>query len=210
MAPAATVALLGGDARTHEAIRGIFEGARCTWRLESYSTVEEALRGIRARRPNAVLMDLWAPGAPGIRWAARLRAAVPRLPIVVLTARSDLAGLVLALIAGVTGYLIEPVASRDVLRALAGVARGAVVLCQRSLGLVGEWLDHARPYARGGRLTSRERQLLGCLFRGLSDKEIAEELGIRRGTVHTHKANLYAKLGVQNCGEACRVCLGLR
>ena len=58
-------------------------------------------------------------------------------------------------------------------------------------------------------LTAREEQVVACLISGRQDKEIAEELGVGKDTVHSHLQRLYAKLGVHSRREAVQKYLGL-
>ncbi len=77
-------------------------------------------------------------------------------------------------------------------------------LCRRVQQIIVTSLHAGAINSPKGSLTAREHQMIGCLFTGLRDKEIAENLGIAPGTVHIHLANVFHKLRVHKRGEALR------
>lgn len=154
---------------------------------------------------SVVLMDLDLPGLSGVEGIRRLKAALPRLPVVVCTVFEEPATIIDAIGAGADGYLLKGASLSTLLEQLAVVVEGGASLsapvARTLLQLVRQ--DHA-PEAAPARLdlTDRERQVLRGLVDGLSYKQVADQLGISTNTVRTHIKALYRKLQVQNVAEA--------
>jgi DNA-binding NarL/FixJ family response regulator len=105
-----------------------------------------------------------------------------------------------ALEAGASAYLPKPCGAEELVRTIRTVHQGGAVVASPVAKAI---LDYFR--ARGSvfrLLTERERQVLTCLTRGLSQKAIASELGIDKGTVRTHVRNILGKLDVHSSAEA--------
>ncbi len=159
--------------------------------------------------PDVVLMDLRMPVLDGIQATARIRAASSTIPVIVLTTFDDDASLFGALRAGAAGYLLKDVSSDTLVAAILAAARGESFLQSSVTGkVVAEFarlLDTgARPTAEALILTisNREREILGMLAGGASNKEIADRLGLADGTVKNHITNILAKLDVRDRTQA--------
>lgn len=152
-------------------------------------------------RPDIVLMDLHMPVVGGVEATRRLSAEFPVLILTVSEADEDLRA---AIDAGARGYLLkneDPVALKH---AIEQVTRGGSVV---SANIANTLLERAR---RSGThnlelLSLREQEVLTLLSRGLSNKDIAEELGISAHTVKTHVERTYEKLGVSSRSEAAAI-----
>ena len=154
-----------------------------------------------------VLMDLQLPGMGGIAAIPRIKSAIPRVAVVVLTS-FEAPGLVLeAISAGADGYLTKRVNVRDLASQLRGIAAGGAPLtadvARTLLSLVREGLPTA-PAAGGVAfdLTARERDVLRCLVHGMSYGDAAKSLGVSLDTVRTHVRGIYQKLQVHSVAEA--------
>ena len=169
----------------------------------------EAVEQASRLRPDVVLMDLRMPVLDGIQATARIRAAFPSIPVIVLTTFDDDASLFGALRAGAAGYLLKDVSSDTLVSAILAAARGESFLQSSVTGkVVAEFarlLDAgARPRAEALILSisAREREILGMLAEGASNKEIADRLGLADGTVKNHITNILAKLDVRDRTQA--------
>jgi two-component system nitrate/nitrite response regulator NarL len=113
--------------------------------------------------------------------------------------------------AGVAGYVLRHDTDDALLGVVAAVGRGEIscpppvaAALMRRMGRGGD----ARPSAGPGRLTAREREILGLIDQGMSNKEIADRLFIEVRTVKNHVHNLLEKLSVRRRGEAAAVLRG--
>jgi NarL family two-component system response regulator LiaR len=161
---------------------------------------EEALAAVARGRPQVVLMDLVMPGMDGIEATRRLHAEHPEVKVIALSSFSDDDKLYPVIKAGAVAYLLKDVGPRELAEAIRAAARGEVRLAPevtRRLmsGIAGEGPP-------GQALTEREQQVLACLGRGRSNKEIAAELFISEKTVKTHVSNVLEKLGLADRTQA--------
>lgn len=145
--------------------------------------------------PHVVLMDLSMPELGGVEATRLVRAHHPRIEVLVLTSFLDEELLRDALEAGACGYLLKSVGRDDLVAAIRAAARGEATVDPEALPL----LFH-RPGANrlGDDLTARESDVLAFLVDGMTNKQIAQELGIGAGTVRVYVSNVIAKLGVEN------------
>jgi DNA-binding NarL/FixJ family response regulator len=172
----------------------------------------EAVRVVEATRPDVLLTDLVMPGVDGIEAIRRLRAAGRPLGILVLTSFSGADQVIPAIRAGADGYLLKdagPAALEDAIRA---VQRGepmlapeaaAVVMARVAAGADEPSVATApADHPDLARLTPREREVLAGLGRGLTNRQLADELFVAEKTIKTHVSNVLAKLRVPDRTQA--------
>lgn len=156
------------------------------------------------------IIDLGLPDGSGIDLVAWLRARNDTLPILVISAWSTEEMILGALRAGASGYVLKERDDLEIAVSLRSVLAGGApidpFIARRILALV----HGADPATTNGAdqpaleeaLTRRETQILQCVANGMSNREIAEELSISRGTVETHVHNVYRKLSVTSRTQA--------
>lgn len=161
----------------------------------------EALRVVRAARPQVVCMDVRMPGIDGIR-ATELLLHLPEPPkVLVVTTFEHDQHVHDALLAGASGFLLKRATGPEMVRAVRTIAHGTSLLFPDAVR------DLLRPSARTARhdgppLTDREAEVLAHLARGETNAEIAAELFLGVETVRTHVGNLLAKLGARDRTQA--------
>lgn len=162
-----------------------------------------AVEVIRRERPDLALVDLHMPGGGGM---AVIRECAAEVPIVILTVSEAERDLLDAVGAGAVGYLTKSVSSDDLRRSLLRAASGEPVFSpQLAALLLGEFRRLATAGGDGAEvLSAREREVLGCVARGHSNREIAEELFISPKTVENHVRNTMAKLHLSRRHELIR------
>jgi two-component system, NarL family, response regulator LiaR len=156
----------------------------------------QALVAVAEHDPDVVLMDLVLPEVDGVEAIRRIVSERPHVRVIALTSFLDDDKLFPAVRAGAAGYLLKDVEPAELVKAIRTVHAG-------------EGLVHPAVAARlmeevaagGGReapenLTPREREIVGLIARGLSNKRIALELGISEKTVKTHVSSILGKLGL--------------
>ena len=159
---------------------------------------EQALRVVAATRPDVLLLDLLMPKLDGHGVLAGL-GSLPRQPaVVVLTSITDDEHLVRALHAGATSYLLKTAAADDVVAAIHAAAADTANLSRDLLARLTRSLQKPPAPDPLQALSPREREVLGLVTRGCSNRQIARELGIGDETVKTHVSSVLAKLGVQD------------
>jgi NarL family two-component system response regulator LiaR len=173
---------------------------------------EEAVRLTAELQPDIVLMDITMPNMDGLEATRQIKAAYPHIAVLVLTIHSDDQHIIGILEAGAAGYLTKSVFSEEVVQAVRGVAAGEMILSfpigQRLLKQAARYPTKAVPLQAGESLSPRELQIIKLAAQGMSNKNIAQELGLTVRTVKGHLANIFAKLNVSSRTEA--VITGLR
>ena len=169
-----------------------------------------ALEATARLLPDVVVMDLVMPGLDGIATTVELKARHPAVEVVAITSFIEEDRIAAAIEAGASGFLLKDAEADDLAAAIRSAHGGEVYLDPAVAGIVARLM---RTSARGGeagpptttgldRLTDRERDVLGCLARGLSNRAIAEELGMAERTARTHVSNILAKLGLASRTQA--------
>lgn len=156
-------------------------------------------------RPDVVLMDVRMPGAGGLAATSRITADVPSTRVVVLTTFDLDEYVFAALRAGAAGFLLKDADPERVIDAVRLAARGDALLDPAVTGrLIGRFADGPGPAEaeRLAALTPRETEVLRQVARGLSNAEVAAELGIGPATVKDHVAAVLGKLAVRDRVQA--------
>jgi two-component system nitrate/nitrite response regulator NarL len=169
------------------------------------SSIAEALSFVKSLQPSLVLFDQ-PNGGEALAQMKSLHAAAPRARLVVLTDDIRADRLTDALSIGVNGYLLKKMSGDALLQSLRLVLLGEKVFPTDLAHL----LVDGRVVARGDAsrighvngLTDREMQILACLLKGASNKQIAHELEISDGTVKLHLKGILKKIQVQNRTQA--------
>jgi DNA-binding NarL/FixJ family response regulator len=149
--------------------------------------------------PDLVLMDVRMPGMDGLSALDLIRKRHPKVKVVLISASADPEEIQAALRRGADGYLVKSINPADIPSALRQAYEGTAFY---SLGGTAESTEEH--VARRTGLTERELTILKAVSRGLSNKQISEELWVTEQTVKFHLSNIYRKLGVSNRAGAVR------
>ena len=168
----------------------------------------EALARTAALLPDVVVMDLLMPDLDGIAATAQLKTLHPAIEVVVITSFIEEDRITAALEAGASGFLLKDAEADDLAAAIRSARAGEVYLDPAVAGIVARRMRTAVPMAPtvarrpSRRLTARERDVLAGVARGLSNRAIADELGMAERTARTHVSNILAKLGLTSRTQA--------
>jgi two-component system NarL family response regulator len=152
---------------------------------------------VARHRPDIVLMDLRMPGVDGLQALDQIRARDKSVKVVILSASNSPAEIQGALARGANGFILKSVNPVDLPSALRQIHEGTVFHAGVEGGSPVSAADTAG-------LTDREVTLIRALARGLSNKQISQELWITEQTVKFHLSNIYRKLEVSNRTGAVR------
>ena len=175
-------------------------GFECTGR---FRTMEDALAGIDASRPDVILTDIGLPGMNGIEGTRILSARYPDVPILALSVYGDDENVFDAICAGASGYLLKNTPPARLLEALREVVAGGAPMSPEIARRVVALFREFRPPERASyRLTPQETELLRLMVDGHHYKTAAREMGISTHTVSFHLKHIYQKLQVHSKSEA--------
>jgi len=166
---------------------------------------EEAVRLARELNPDVIIMDISMPKLNGIEATRQIKAFQPSATILILTAY-DYDQYVSALLeVGAAGYLLKDVSAGQFIDAIRAVHRGESVLHPVIARKVLERFKRSEGYVQEGALsllTQRELDVLTKAAKGLSNKDIAQELFLSVHTVESHLQGIFNKFGVGSRIEA--------
>jgi DNA-binding NarL/FixJ family response regulator len=168
----------------------------------------EAVDAVRRTRPDVVLMDVRMPQMDGLEATRRILTGTPGEPRVIILTTFDLDQYVYAaLSAGASGFLLKDVTPEQLISAVRTVRSGDALLAPTvTRRLVERFTQQGSQTTAIHRdlasLTSREREVLGLVARGLSNAELADRLHLAETTVKTHVSRVLAKLQLRDRVQA--------
>ncbi|MGB2667667.1 MAG: response regulator transcription factor, partial [Candidatus Acidiferrum sp.] len=173
-------------------------------------TGREAVSLAEEHKPDIVVIDISMPDLNGLEAARRIRKALPKTGIIILSLHfSD--QLVKDIVeAGARAYVMKADADRDLVNAVEALSNHRTFFTARAAEmLLNDFSDRVSspiqpPASPRSRLTSREREIIQLLAEGKSSKAVASVLGISVKTAETHRANIMRKLQVHSVSELVR------
>ena len=164
------------------------------------STVKQALSRIAATTPDVAVLDVRLPDGSGIDLCRDIRSAHPDVACLMLTAYDDDEASYTAVLAGAAGYVLKDIRGQGLLESIRRVANGEILVdpavTKRVVARATTGADAAAD------LSLRERQVLDQIAAGLTNRQIAEHLGLAEKTVKNYVSGLLAKLGMERRTQA--------
>ena len=200
---AITISIVEDDSKTRSNLAALLNEETRVSLLTAYASAEEALRGIPVEKPEVALVDINLPGMSGIECTARLKAAVPELQVLMLTAYEDSDLIFESLRAGANGYLLKRMVPTELIEAIEQVRLGGAPMSMRVARRVVDHFHRNRQSAlEVERLSPREQEILTLLAKGYLYRQIGDALGLSLSSVRTYLQRIYEKLHVQTRTEA--------
>jgi DNA-binding NarL/FixJ family response regulator len=153
-------------------------------------------------KPDVVLMDVKMPGTDGIEALRKLRELANPAKVLIVTSFTEQRTVVPALRAGASGYVYKDVDPEALGGAIRSVHAGHVLLQPEVAGALLAQDAPSNGTGRGSTLTEREREVLGLIADGRSNREIARALVLSEKTVKTHVSNILMKLDLADRTQA--------
>lgn len=166
-------------------------------------TAADALRRIPAAAPHVAVLDARLPDGSGIEVCREIRSSAPAIRCLILTSYDDNDAIFAAVMAGAAGYLLKEVRGSHLIDAIRQVAAGKSLMdpavTERLLSRLRDGAPHDERLAS---LTAREREVLGLISDGLTNREIGQRLFLAEKTIKNYVSGLLAKLGMQRRTQA--------
>lgn len=172
----------------------------------------EAIKKVDELKPDLLITDIRMPEMDGLQTTQKVRSSYPDIKILVLSMHDDEDYILKSAEFGADGYLLKDTSKPEFIKAIDAVMSGQKYFS----GDISNILVNSYLNFKGGSsgsesgtqvesiLTKRERQILSLIYNGVSNKEIAEQLGKSVRTVETHRFNIMKKLEVKNIAELLR------
>ena len=175
-------------------------------RRSDFQVVGEAKDGdaavelAKSLRPDVVVMDLMMPRTDGAEATRLIRAACPEVKVLILTSFAASVDIEKAIAAGASGAIVKDADNAELISAIREVASGGTAFSgeiSRSIA--------TEPITK--EFTQKQMDVLHSITRGLSNPDIAKQLGISLNAVKQHIRAVFAKLGAANRTEAVAIAL---
>jgi len=154
-------------------------------------------------RPNVVLLDVRMPEGDGLNCLARIKLDLPNTPVVMFSSFDNPTYVARAVALGASGYVLKSASRDEIIKAIRAAAAGETIWSREELRRVTGALAAPRNGAESDiPLTKRESEVLKQLAFGLTNKEIAQSLGISYETVKEHVQHILRKVGVTDRTQA--------
>ena len=168
--------------------------------------VDGAIQGVRATRPDVVLLDVHLPGGGGVAVLEAITNELPDVRFLALSVSDAAADVIAVIRAGARGYVTKTIGADALVDAIVRIHAGDAVFGPRLAGFVLDAFAGALPAGAGADpeldlLTPREKEVLRHLARGYTYREIAARLHLSVKTIETHVSSVLRKLQLSNRHE---------
>lgn len=166
---------------------------------------KEALEICEKSLPDVVLMDLIMPEINGIETTKKILENWPTIKVVTLTSFADKKFIEDSLKAGAIGYVLKNISGENLVATIRDAEKGKSTLSSEASDFLISNIK--KPTVVEYQLTNQEKNILGCLVEGLSNKNIAQRLVLSLSTVKFHVSNILNKLGASSRAEAISIAI---
>ncbi len=199
--------ILGEDHMiTRQGIRRLLEDEKGFTIVGEGNNGEEVVRLVNELKPDVVIMDIAMPKLNGIEATRQIKLSNPRTGVLILSAYDDDEYVFALLKAGAAGYLLKSVSGDELIRAVKAINKGEPVLAPSIAMKVMNYfkLPEKVPTmeADAEHLSGREIDVIRLAAKGLTNKEIADNLHLSYRTIEGHLRDIFNKLGVGSRTEA--------
>ena len=168
---------------------------------------EKAIAQVERLQPDVAILDIAMPIQNGVEATREIKRRWPSTSVLVLTAYEDEEYVYAVIDAGAAGYLLKDVPAEEVINAVRAIHTGEPVLhpqiMQKLMNRASSSDNRAyRLNSNAPDISSRELEVMEHAARGLTNVQIADELGLSPRTVQTHLRNIFTKLNVSSRTEA--------
>lgn len=180
-----TVFIVDDDQAVASSLRWLIETVRL--RVETFASAQAFLDGYDSSKPGCLVLDVRMPGISGMELQKLLAAQPIHVPIIFITGHGDVQMAVRAIQSGAFAFIEKPFNDQDLLDRI----QNAIAFdCERR----GKEAQRTKLHARFASLSPREREVLDLVVDGMSNKAVANTLGLSAKTVEVHRAKVMEKM----------------
>ncbi|HEV7332576.1 MAG TPA: response regulator transcription factor [Flavisolibacter sp.] len=194
------VSLVEDNALYQQALVDVIRSNEAFRLYKVYGSAEDAMDMLQ-NPPDIAIVDINLPGKSGIELIATLQAQ-PQIQCLVCSMYEDDEHIVQALENGAVGYLLKDASVQEISHALDELVKGGAPMSPYIASRVISFFRKPKIKSENALLSSREKEVLQLVAKGLQYKEVADHLFLSTETVKKHMQNIYQKLHVQNKVEA--------
>lgn len=201
-APSASIALesivyvIDDDDAVRDALSGLFRSVGL--HVELFASASQFLQGKLPETPSCLVLDIRLPGVSGFDFQAHLAKSNIQMPIVFMTGHGDVPMSVRAMKAGAIDFLTKPFREQDMLDAVFGALETDRLRWKSDQ-------ETATLAALYKTLTSREKEVMFFVTKGLMNKQIAGKMGLSEITVKIHRGHLMRKMAARTLPDLVRI-----
>lgn len=193
-----TVFIVDDDQAVARSLRWLIESVRL--QVETFASAQAFLDGYDRAKPGCLVLDVRMPGMSGLDLQERLAAQRIQIPIIFITGHGDVQMAVRAVQAGAFDFIEKPFNDQDLLdRVQRAIARDAELRDREQ--------QQARLRTRFASLTPRETEVLDLVVEGLSNKAVANALGLSAKTVEVHRAKVMEKMNARSVSDLVKMAM---
>ena len=197
------VFLLDDHEVVRQGLRALLEATGHIEVVGESGTAQEATARIPALRPDVAVLDARLPDGSGIEVCRAVRAVDPSVRALILTSYDDDEALFAAIMAGASGYVLKEVNGTDLVGAIRQVADGNSLIDPALTARVLERIRNGPTTAPElAALSERELELLALIAKGLTNRQIGEQMFLAEKTVKNYVSGILAKLGLERRTQA--------
>ena len=193
-----TVFIVDDDQAVARSLRWLIESVQL--KVETFASAQAFLDGYATTKPGCLVLDVRMPGMSGIELQERLTVQRIRVPIIFITGHGDVQMAVRAVQAGAFDFIEKPFNDQDLLDRI-----------QRAISFDSEQRARdslrARLSALLASLTPREREVLNLVVEGMSNKAVANTLGLSAKTVEVHRAKVMEKMHANSVADLVKMAM---
>jgi FixJ family two-component response regulator len=194
--PESVVFVIDDDASVRDSLKNLLESVGL--HAELFESVHPFMNSRRPDVPSCLILDVRLPGLTGLEFQNELVTSDIALPIIFITGHGDIPMSVRAMKLGAVEFLTKPFRDQDLLEAVR-------VALDRDRTRRKEERTVAALRARFDALTAREKEVIGLVVAGLSNKQIAAKMEISNATAKVHRANIMRKMQARSLAELLRM-----
>jgi two-component system, NarL family, response regulator LiaR len=198
-----TIAIIEDNEQFRTGLEAIIKSEVDFYLAASYASAEKAIIDLPLMPPDIVICDISLPGMRGTELIVRLKDKMKQTQFMVCSIHDDNDTIFEALQCGASGYILkDPVTAAEIIKGIRDLYNGgspmSPYIARKVIGVFQKPLINDE----NSLLSTREKEVLDLLAKGLMYKEMAEKLGVSHETIKKHLKNIYQKLHVENKIEA--------